>query len=542
MSVPFTTVVPDEFKMEANESTSKSIIRKQLIEVLPVEQATFTSSGNDIIRFNVSSNTDFLLGDESYFRFNLKRTDGAYNNQAALDVGGANALFRNIEVRSLASGVLLQRYDYYNRYYALKSLVMQKPEDVDYWGAPYGDSVSNQIHASAWSGDYKPLSATTASVTLSAAGALELGAAGRALSELKIGDMVFVQSTAAAGNHSFQSDVTAITDDGAVTLAAGPETAIAAGGLRAIFYLQKNEQYPARLRAVQNSGTNWIINMKPLISLLKQNLPLFLMKNGIEIALELDDGNRAISSVGDVINDTTSITYEITNPRFMAMLATPHQEIVDEYVKRWNTEDGLLYHIPSVRTRRITGQTTEQNQNHQMNFGVRSARRVYTVVQDTKFSEGTDALCRVNNSLSQYFRSAITQFQYKVGSHEFPHRAVTCDQYSNEALEQLKLVSGSQGFRFQPNDWWSVNTFKITTDTKETNESKHFIMCADLSRDNGAKGGLSGTDLSRVPLDIEVERSDTYSAGGKTGAPIYFTYCEHDSYLKLSSAQVSILN
>lgn len=626
MSVDFKNAVPGEFLIQRPVSTSKAILRKNLMEILPNEQTTYSPSTNTNIRFNISSNTDFLIGTESYFRFSLYRTEGAtYDDAAALDVGGVHSLFRSIEVRALSSGILLQRYDHYNKYYALSSLISHSPEDVEYYGAPYGDSMSilkteNPYKSGAWKQVTGTFGKTTAGVCASVGGAsrvrseIEIGdmismegysdgisltyttfdyddtggaserlvtlTGGDAVNELEVGDVLMIHSTTAdlpnyqvvvsavltantfnilgltadladaavvavytdnpGAQVSHLAEVTAITDDDTFTLNPPGFSVL---DRASAYVLKKNLQTPARMRAVQTSGVAnaRILEFKPLLAILQHNLPLFVMKGGIEITFELDNAQRCIQSGLDLEDSTVDFDYTISTPRFMAMMSTPHGDVVDEYVRQWKSEMGLVYAIPSVRTRRITG-TDTTNVNLQMNVGVRSARRAYTVIQDSLLSEGSGALSRSVPCQSLFLRSSISSFQMKVGSHEFPNRRVACDQFSTECLEQLKNVAKTRMFRFSPKDWYSVNSIKVGADDSVNNESLHFIMGVDLSRDSGFDSNLTGVDLSIVPLDLDIERSATYTNDGLNGVPVYITFVEHDAFLKISIDQVAVMN
>lgn len=561
MSVNFKNAIPSEMVIRQPVSSSKSILRKNLMEVQPHDSAVHSPGSNEIIRFNVSSNSDFLLGHESYFRFRLRRTlplSTTLDNSASLDVGGVHALFKSIEVRSLSTGTLLQRYDNYNRYYSLKSMTQQSPEEVEYMGGQYGDSVHDRYMTDAHkSGEYLTPTGTIAGAVFTDNGNLLVGTAdsGRALSEFSVGDLVRVQTVAAEAEYPYIGRVDSVTDDDNVVLDPAPTATIVAGNISHIRVEKRHERQPARQWALKTYGAasagvdatnDKVLEFRPLVSFLDQSIPLFLMRGGIEIAFELENADRCIKSGLDIQADAGSQGYQITNPRYMAMMATPHPDIVDEYVQQWKSEAGLVYSIPSVKTRRIQGNSGNTNNNIQMHPGVRSARKVYTLVQDSDISEGSDALARSENSVSMGIRSLINKYQYKVGSHEYPNRPVDLQAagqalYSTEALEQLRLVSESSKFRFSPEEWMGLNTLKIANDTKVSAESRFWCMCADLSRDNGAKSGLTGADLSVVPLDLEFERSAVYPAT-YTGNPVYYSFIEHDAYLKLSSAQLSVMN
>lgn len=560
MSVEFQNAVPDAFTLPQNVSTSKAILRKTLVEIVPTEQTTYAPGGNNILRFNVSDNMSFLSGPESYFRFNLKRADAvsAYDTRASLEEGGVNALFRSIEVRSLASGILLQRYEHYNRYYAMKSNVMESKEQVNNRGGYDGDfasPINSSVHQASQEGEWLSLSGSAAAATVSTAGVVALlGANGRATHELDLGDEVMLNALDASATHGYYQVVgyvSDITDDETFTITPGINAALVATEVESIYYKKRRIEEPSRQQAVASRSTARVMVFRPDVSILDLQLPLFLMKGGVEIRFELEVGARALVSGLSPESSSATPDYEITNPRMMAMMITPHPDVVSEYTRTWKGE-GLLYALPSVRTRRVTGNAADTDISLQSAIGVRSARRVYTVVQDSVIAEGNAGLAWASPSLSLALRDNITSYQYRVGSHEFPHREITCDDVSREALKQLELVSGSKQHRFDFQDWRSYadNKINLAANTTRADMSKKWYMAADLSRDQGLKGALSGTDLSIVPLDIVLERSAAHSAtssnslnsGAFTGNPIFFHFVEHDAFLKISAAEMSVSN
>jgi hypothetical protein len=438
-------------------TTGKAVLRKVLQEIQPVEQTTFSHGSNQIMTFNVSSNRDFISLPESYFKASFQ-IDANHNAAQGFDVGGVSSLFRSVEIRSLASGILLQRYDYYNRYAAIKSLVKENEGmSEDRWN--YGDGGYDAVNP----GTLVPL--------------------------------------------------TSRNDGRRLFLAA----------------------------SATNQTITWKIDH---VSLAQHVLPLFLMKGGIEIRFELEHPSRAIFDNRAPSTTGAAVTYAIASPRMMAMMVTPHGDIVDEYVRQWKGE-GLLYSIPSVRSKRVTSVTDASGDVIQMHFGVRQGRKVYLVQQDSALSDGTGALTSASQSLSLFVRGLVSEYQVKVGSQEYPLRPVNVDVDAAEAFEQLKITAMNREMRLSANEYRSINTvYTDTSDNTVAAESLHFIIGIDLSRDNGPNSNLTGTDLSVVPLDFDYDRSAAYDSPSNNlpGTPIWYAFCEHDSYLLLSESQVAVMN
>ena len=58
MSINFDNAIPAAMGIPEHMSSSKSILRKSLLEVLPTEQSVYGPGLNERIRFNISSNSD----------------------------------------------------------------------------------------------------------------------------------------------------------------------------------------------------------------------------------------------------------------------------------------------------------------------------------------------------------------------------------------------------------------------------------------------------------------------------------------------------
>jgi hypothetical protein len=433
---------------------------------------------------------------------------------------------------------LIQRYDDYNRWYAMKTRLMHAPQDVAQHLISSGDALCDRSAATPWcSGGSIGIDVNSdAGWSLSTAAVLTVPL--DIAFNFSVGDIVTVNGAALS-----YTGTVGIVANTSVTLVPGRCAGISAGNIESVTIHKQSTNSSARVDAVRTSGTEFIVDFKPMVSVLQLNLPLFLMKGGIEVQFELELGYRGIKSGLTYADSITAPDYEISTPRFFGMLATPHPDIVDMYLQEWRSADGLQYAIPSVRCRRVNGSaTTETNNNIQMNVGVRSARRVYTMVGDSIIGENNAQAAWCNNSISDAYRSNISQFQYKIGSHEFPNRAVACDTYSTELYEQLKQISGNRHFRFPSSEWNSNRSLIQISSTTAVTDSKAFIMGADLSRDNGRGSGLTGSDLSIVPIDLEIARSAAYNADGLPGLPVYRTFIEHDAYLKLSSEEMAVSN
>lgn len=478
-NVEIENAIPSDFVIEKPTSTSRAILRKSLQEILPSEQVQFSPTGNSIIRFQISSNSDILSGPESYFRFVVQQQTAGQDGDAVLEVGGVHSLIKNAEIRFLGSGISVQRSDAYNKYNALKSLLLDDPVVVDSAGWTYGDAMSDALVENEANGGYIGLTGTNAVITT--AGAFSI-TGGLLLSEVQIGDEIMVNG-ATGNDQAYVGRVIAIASATAMTVSPAPVTALSStGGLAFV----KRTKGALTSRARASVGKEVVLCMKLRMSLLQQHLPLFLLSGGIEISLELEYGYRAFqtrASIGiSAANTAVGADYYIKLPRFFAMMLTPHPDIVDEYIRQWQSPEGLVYSIPSVRYRRQTS-TSQTDDSLSINPGVRSARRAYMVIQSSGLAEGASTSYGANlyGSVSSFQRDKVTEFQVQVGSSLYPNRPVkmyasdvptftaatgvwasssgTADDYTTsgeafEMREQLKNICGNYGSsRIKYEDW-----------------------------------------------------------------------------------------
>jgi hypothetical protein len=570
MSVNFANQVPLQFNMPQQVTTSKSILRKSLIEILPNQQVEYVPGGNqNRITFSVASNSDFLSGPESYFRMDVVRTDqGATKaQQVSLDVGGVHGMFRSIEVRSSGSGTLLQRMDEYNRYYVIKSLLMDDPDSVQNMGYSFGDSMCIDTNSNVVVLDngtaFTAVGATEnrpacSSYVHPASCALLIDAG------YKAGDTITLGLTQAANAEQPLVDAnqplipaapirqsghvcTILSLQAAQLLVYPPIVANAvfnrASKLQDSHYSSANR---VNGRSLLNGTASVTFAFRPLLSMLRHHVPLFLMKGGIEITFELDSHSQFLSSP-----IYANAAVKITNPRMMAMMVTPQQDVVNEYIRQWRGE-GLIYSLPCVKYRSIEDSGAGNEVAHQRHVGVRSARRAYITFQDTVCSRGTRA--SYNSSLSHFLRDNITKFQMKVGSQEFPNRDIKLSENSLEMLEHLKNVSGSSCFRIKPHEWMTheSNAAYGAAGNLTGPTEKHFIFGVDLSRDNGVDSELCGSDLSVVPLELVFTRDAAHNAAKTIDNVAHAVFpsalvtigihVEYDAFFKLSSEQITIIN
>lgn len=643
-SMTFQNGVPASMILPQQVSTSKSILRKQLMELLPTEQTTYGPDNNDIMRFNIASNSDFINFAESYFKWKFQMVSTDRDKAQLLSIGGMHSLIKSLEIRALQSGTLIQRYDNYNKYYAMKSLSEHSPEYVDRCLNTQGDSLGQYANQDP-GGECQRYLECIQSIGLSRVDQQEeritilisksapadepdglqpshIQVGSRVIAHLNVEDLqsgalltdqglgnkainqasttyyadIIVDSITVINTTSFTIVGTGVYhqqrsyspliiaenkeyDDGGdgdqgaavinqdttgyATKNSAAEVLAEPGGLKnyvntsalCVYRGGKGCVEPrfsllSLVTAAATTRVETVCLWKPFASLMNHLLPLFLMRGGIEVKVEFDRGAQVMYNCAEA-GATAIPTYTVTAPRLMGMMITPHNDIVEEYLQAFNSPKGILYSIPSVRTRRVTGKGSETAESLQVHVGVRSARRVIVQTQDSTFSDGNTVAALNFDSCGTSLRSKLSKYQFKIGAHEFPNRDVVLDTQGNEAYEQYKMMMNAPMCRMTYGD--TLQTTCYNTSGKAANQytmdSRHFFFGADLSRDNGPDSFLTGSDLSIVPLDMNIERSfaheDLYSNGdglGWDGQPVYFMYVEHDAVLKLGRDEIVVLS
>ncbi len=531
MSLSVQTIRPDESFIPMPKSTSKHILKKRQVEILPLESTQFSYSANDSIKFNISSNTELLDGLDSYIKMGFRTVvSGGAVATRCLDIGGAHALFREIELRT-QNGTLIQRYDRYNRWYAMMSCATHSPTHVEVVEAAAGDSVGVESISSPYVSEEIPLYGNT---QFDAAnfndGANELRAldgAGTVGGHLKVGDRIAID---VAANRYYATvnvvaanviTVLSIALDASRTL---PAADIAAGAIFGISIV--NNVYVPQRAAVAREleasfGQGVPLCFKPDVSFLKNRkwIPLAFIKQGLQLELKLERPDYCLNKLQTPLaqTDANLLDYTIYSPRYVATLITPDETLMAEYLKQFNNEGFHMSVLAYKYARNTIAQATDGSSVLSNNFGVRSARVVYSIIQASNISESVSSSAKGNFSLSTFFRSSLSSYQYKSGSEEYPMRAVACDKYSTEAFQQLMLATGQHNgtlwnVRFSPKEWRSESNVIASAVSASgganvvlTSRSTKFILSTRLDR---AEDNFTGLDLSLNPLDLDL----TFSA------------------------------
>ncbi len=261
----------------------------------------------------------------------------------------------------------------------------------------------------------------------------------------------------------------------------------------------------ARHRITEGPGDLIEFTMKIPLGFLNmlQYIPLMLIRQGLQLVLELDRPEFVMNSHGAVnppVPLASSVT--LTNVRYVANMITPDESVMQEYLKKYN-EDGINYTFQSWRHRRRAVAALENSaSNLSLQFGIRSARAVFAVIQSALLSDTASPASQNYGSLSTFLSTGVISYQFSSGSEEYPnHEVKLTDGHHNEAYAELMLAVNQYGSKLHQSRFLPYQFGKFNTVATVAGESTSLIMAADLSRSNSPWSGL---DLSINNLDIEL--------------------------------------
>lgn len=581
--------VPLGFVFPNTATTAKSIVKKDKIEIQPANYAaTYSYASNGRLQFNVSTNSAFLDGPESYIRCDFAVTltaalttylatatgyDLQFNEIVALDVGGIHSCIRNMTISSVSQSTRLEYSDLYNFNYAIKSCILENAMEVDQTGWVYGDSIGLGYQGQLFDRviylqrglDYNPATAVTVT------GGANIGIitvtvlAGTVYSyDIQPGDMVYIELSTvaafadAAVSYSYEFMVTTITSTTIVGYANGSDISAGANKIRNMF-VRKRDCAAIQARTQVCNTLNHVLEWRPNSAILKHVFPLFLMKSGLFFDFELENPVQCLRLLPpnhlDASYVTSAVTYFLANAYFVATLITPHPNVMDIFVDQWNTERGLIYPIPSYICRPINGTAGAQSEVIRFNIGARSVRRINVVQVDQNISEANtmDTLC--NFSKSTWLRGGVKEYQFQIGAHNFPNNKVITlynvpqngKTYATatEPFQQTMIVNGAttKHARMNREDWASIHNYSLRVSGVDiVNETAKFIMSVDLSRDNYGTGYLTGQDTSQIPTQLTVDRTEAYNVNtnGRTNQR-YIVNADIDQFITMNAQGVVIL-
>lgn len=491
-SVPIQTMVPDV------RSTSKHVLRKRQLEILPNAQVDYSYFGNNQIEFTISSGQDFIDFASSYLRCDLTcdlLLNGSDDTTKYLSEGGLHSMFREIRLET-ATGTVLERVDRYNKLYALMTQLTKSQEDVDRNDLVSGDSVGFESY----------------------------------LPERLIKDAFFDSDSGTVGA------IGGIADADFRVAYSGAIGANASGdpGTSMID--------PARKKV---ANTNTIsLSMRPMMSFMNmaQWIPLFLVRGGLKLVLVLDRPVQALASTQAYTGTGfTGANAVLSNVRYIASMITPSEELTSMYVQKYNGE-GITYSTLGYRHFLDLLAAGAGVQSKQLYANVRSARFILQRIQvaslETDTNSSTDVLNSYEfDSCAIGLKANLKEYQFQSGSFTFPVFKVQTDDVGNfEALVRAQQAVGVYGDqmitkRFDPWQWQEVNSIMGITDCTR------FCIGEDLSRNSDI---LCGLDTQVVPILYELNFDANFQINSADATRYLHTWLSYDQLVSISSSGIIV--
>lgn len=549
MSLRVDNVKPAMFSVASAVSSSKYIQKKDLIEMYFEDQGTFTPTRN-IMRINITSPQAFLSCPESFFRWTVKFTGDA-SIPTSLDEGGLFALIRRIRVIQKSPTLVIQDLDHFNYWYALQSNLKHPRNEVDqqhgmFYDAltPFNKSLPHE------GGGYDVLSGSAFSVNSS--GVLT-ATSSDFISQLRQGDLLLMKTsetvTGPESSGLYTSVVTAVADSGTATIVPAPSDPI---DFSAIYVVHNGFQVSPRAAACDGNTFDCVFKLP--IAIFEQIIPLPFMHSGIIFEFELAPAIEAFHTRSTYANVVTGVgatpyDYEVSEARFFGMMYSLHADIVEGYRAMYNSEVGIIFHLPTYHIIDINdGMSAETSK--QVVVGIRSVRKIYMTQHDSEHITGSSnyALESHTRSLSQYLGDGVTQYQVRVGSTYYPRRPVIVSSSNQnnkaEAYHHIMMVANGNAFMERRLNFQDFSQDKIIGDVDSegnyvaVSDTDKFIMGIDFAMDpNEVTGVLTGRDLTQ-PIDIMISRSASHFYNGDR---VLRLTAEYDLFYKLSRSFVGII-
>lgn len=553
-NIGFLNVLPDSFKRYSPASTTQASQRKQDV-VFIADQASngFQYGRSSVIQINVQSNSEVMLGNESYLEFDLTvywstlvdfGADPASTQQdknLRLEMGGAHALFNRLEVKTNLSAQTIGLRELYNTEYVAKSRSSRIP-GVSNISADLDGFEQEQSHigvVSSLQNGFQTLHEVTASMT---------------------GGSDNLTAVAMDRNGPWRPANAAGAIDRAQTVSTSDNVI---GG---------DTAYKQRVRMRLNEP------------FLRANIPLWLMPNGFQIQLTLESPSRVFYShpynLNAVLDNATTChesfvgyNYKIENPRFVAMMLQPSEDQVARYVQEYRSPQGLMFPCPGYRVLRTNVAASNTTMSLSMLPGCRSLRYIIggffnSTVQMSSALYAT-RMPLVNHSHMPYY-IPTDYYSWNIGSTSFPGYTQNISQGNDYAathslmegltvlLKRMQLVFSSPNCEMYHYFRQPLRVIQPTAAADYAGTAfRHRTaypgwFCQDVSRDNGPNSELTGVDVSVTPLEFRWKIMSGISSLTSAGAPwltmtsadtfefICFAY--FDQWFQMSSAGYLMMN
>lgn len=549
-SLEIQPAVPGEFMTDEIISTSQAILRKELIPIFPENNSTFKPGTNSEIRIHIDDQDSYLFADESYLKFTFTLTfEGAAvtgKDKGYLQVpeGGIGSIFRDVELRINKTSVQLDRWEYFNYENVISKLLTDDPDVIDSMGYSEGEmkdtyskgdylvggyAFNNDIHSCTLTPTNYVFPSILGDLGYMESSHTRRPAVGDVLSRLVVNNNVYTEA-----DLRVVTGIQPTSNDGSGAMRYELSEAVADGDSMVLI----DRDNPLILDHTTQSN---VFTCKIPMGAMKKNWPLFLLPGGLNLILRLADFQDAVNTTTTSAKlAPTNLSYEISNVQFMAMLVTPHVDLKNKAIDDFNG-NGMIFGFEGIRSKLIPINDQSLNMNLDVNWGLRSARKVvsYLVGSGYRFSDG---YARWRTSIAQQPKAGITRYQYKVGIHFFPRRELD----TSSTPEMLRQIYNSCGrnkvWRIKGQDLRSGGQY-VDAAGAVFGEAKHFLMIGDLSRNNGEFSDMTGIDLSIAHLQLETQGTNSwpYQMGTAAGNLYVMMHVFHDKYVRLHATNISVI-
>jgi len=545
-SLPTATVV------QPITTADKFVLNAKHVEIPARINGDFTYSGNSRVEFDVNSPSDFINFLESYIRLDLTTDlslEGANCSTRYLSEGGMHSLFREVRVET-QGGVLIDRVQRYNKWYAMMSGIMHSKDFVDTHLQSAGDSVDIETYGntSLW----KEVSGTAFSFDFAGGAAAQLitGTGSDFLNDVHVGDMaIFVDKNLI----SYTTIVTSVLSATTITVdgLAGADVA----NLEDMYIVRKDTGVdPARKRIANTDNSS--LTGQLLLPFLQMDsyFPLFLVRSGIRIILELERPEFVLCAPQAVVSaGYTAAAYTVSNPYYVAKFIKPSEALAQQYIQMFK-QSGISYHMISYDHQMnviSSGQTGIQNLRIQGRG--RSARHVLSFIQDLRAETVTAATANAGQStftadcIAQRIKANLSEWHVEVGSERYPHASPvdTTSSDNSELLSILEKCMGVYGLSLTSHRWKPEEWVEVAVGYKEFEQgtyggradSQRLVLAADFSRDPSPWSGMDVTlhSINLLPnFDATYALTDLDGSNSTNSALYFHTFIGKDSVVMLS--------
>lgn len=507
--------IPEELLNEPDLVTSEgSIVSRRQVQLTPINGTAFgsqsassvVSSSNlvDRIRFQINDSSHFLNLKDSYIQAEFKavaKTSGDAALVSYLDEGGIHSCIKSVTLNM--GSVELARINDYNKWYnATYRNQQHNLDEIEYLLHDQGDSV-NDLSSLDEERLLKSVTSTIADVSITNAGVITL-TGGAADDELRVGDILNITYSVDAAvdvAYSVDATVTVITDADTLTVAPW-STTVAATFVKSIQLVSRDIRESRRSQMVNNASDQRLNIRLPLgMFMIDEFLPLPLIKEGLELELEMENHNLAIVLQNDA--STNKVGYVLNNCRLMADMLGVSPQVADMYKSLYNTDGVAFRYLNWIHNEISVPSSTSNVLTVKQNLS--SVHSMVMVMTNTSLANSSEYTSSAYKSNSTFLPQNISSYRVLNGSEMFPYYGsvqFTKDAYGVEAYKQMKIA-------FNNNDKNAIKPYDYYN-TK-------FIIAQSMKKYPGYD---SGANISQSFLEVALEQT----SGSAHTAHIWLSY------------------